>query len=550
MKFLLRLTKILMLLFLSQTITAQNGMIEEKRLEAIDSILKSYYVPTNTGGAITIIKNGETAYTNSIGLANVEYQIPITNSTLFNIASISKQFTTFLALILEDEGKLSFDDDIRLYLPELKHLSHKISIKQLTNHTHGLPNVDELATLKGTNQLTHHEVVKMLLNIKQTNFAPGDDYQYNNTGYVLLAEIIERIGNQPFNEQLNEKIFSVLGMNNTQAVGNYNEVIHNKAYSYQLLNGHQYINNPVQISTMGSSGLYTTIEDMTLWAKNYYNAIVGKPKFYERMAAATTINSGKRIKYGMGLQFDNYKGIDIVFHGGGTNGYRSYILHAPKYQLSLIFLANTGDFSGLDIIYNAFEIILKEDIEKEEKYDPNTTTPDLKQFEGTYEIFPGICYTIIAEEEQLYFQPFGKTEKIPLPILSENIFSVPFIPHSKFIFYPNGFDFQIGDFTYPCVKTVVTPLKANEVYLKGFTGIFRNIEHNITYEITVRDHQLVARNGSNGEIILNPLEGLSFYSDQSYFGRLDFLKNSKGVIKGFSLSGQNLKNIAFEKISR
>ncbi|MCG8327416.1 MAG: beta-lactamase family protein [Chitinophagales bacterium] len=549
MKFILRLTKILMLLFLSQTITAQNGIIEEKRLEAIDSLLKSYYVPANTGGAITIIKNGETAYTNSIGLANVEYQIPITNSTLFNIASISKQFTTFLALILEDQGKLSFDDDIKLYLPELKHLSHKISIKQLTNHTHGLPNVDELATLKGTNQLTHHEVVKMLLNIKQANFAPGDDYQYNNTGYVLLTEIIERIGNKPFNEQLNEKIFSVLGMKNTQAVGNYNEVIHNKAYSYQSLNG-SYIDNPVQISTMGSSGLYTTIEDMALWAKNYYNTIVGKPEFYERMATTTTIHSGKRIKYGLGLQFDNYKGIDIVFHGGGTNGYRSYILHAPKYQLSLIILANTGDFSGLDIIYNAFEIILKEDIEEEKKYDPNTTTTDLKQFEGTYEIFPGIYYTIIAEEEQLYFQSFGKTEKIPLPILSENIFSVPFIPHSKFIFYPNSFDFQIGDFTYPCVKTVVATLKVNEVYLEGFTGIFRNVEHNITYEIIVRGHQLVARNGSNSEIILNPLENLSFYSDQSYFGKLDFFKNSKGAIKGFSLSGQNLKNIVFEKISQ
>ena len=179
---------------------------------------------------------------------------------------------------------LSFGDDIRLYLPELKHLSHKISIEQLTNHTHGLPNVDELAALKGTNQLTHHEVVKMLLNIKQANFAPGDDYQYNNTGYVLLTEIIERIGDKSFNEQLNEKIFSVLGMNNTQAVGNYNEVIHNKAYSYQQLND-QYIKNPVQISTMGSSGLYTNIEDLALWAKNYYNTIVGKPEFYERMEA-------------------------------------------------------------------------------------------------------------------------------------------------------------------------------------------------------------------------------------------------------------------------
>ena len=154
------------------------------------------------------------------------------------------------------------------------------------------------------------------------------------------------------------------------------------------------------------------------------------------------------------------------------------------------------------------------------------------------------------KEWKLYFQELGTTEKVPLPILSENTFSFPFIPHSKFTFYPDRFDFRIADFTYSCLRIVINSVKASEVNLEDFTGVFRNIEHNITYEIIVRDHQLIAKHGLNDEIILTPLERLSFYADQFYFGKLDFFKNSKGAIKGFSLSGQNLKNIAFEKISR
>ena len=233
----------------SFAVVGQNNFTEKSYSE-IDSVFNSMYQPQNTGAAFAIIENGITTYKNTKGLANIEHQISITDSTAFHIASVSKQFTTFLALLLESEGKLSFEDDIRNHLSELKHLPYKITIKELTNHTHGLPNIHELMNLKGAypqEQMTHKQAVRLLLKTQQTNFEPKEKYEYNNTGYMLLAEIIERVGKKSFKEQLKEKIFLPLQMNHSEVIDDVNILVKNKAYSYKLVNG-QYQNHPLQLA--------------------------------------------------------------------------------------------------------------------------------------------------------------------------------------------------------------------------------------------------------------------------------------------------------------
>jgi CubicO group peptidase (beta-lactamase class C family) len=283
----------IIIFILSQSIFGQAEVLDKETARKIDSLFNSYHQQDVTGSIMSIIKNEKTVYRNKNGLANLEHQVPITDSTIFNIASVSKQFTTYLALLLEEEGKLHFNDDIRKHLPELSHLPNKITIKQLTNHTHGLPNPDELAQLKGVETMNHQQVLKMLLNIKQVSFLPGDNYFYKNTGYVLLSEIIERVDQKPFNEQLKDRIFKPLGMNHTQAVGYTDKVLKNKAYSYGLV-GKTYINMPLKGGTMGSSGIYSSINDLSLWAKNYQKVTLGKRKFYEKMELPTFLNSGKK----------------------------------------------------------------------------------------------------------------------------------------------------------------------------------------------------------------------------------------------------------------
>ncbi len=546
MKHRILITTFLFLLVQSQIVLGQSNTIEQQSFTEIDSLFNDLYQSNRTGAAFAIVKNGETVYKNFKGLANIEYHLPITDSTAFHIASVSKQFTTFLALLLEKEGKLSFEDDIRNYLPELNHLSNTITIKDLTNHTHGLPNIDELAHLKGVlpqAEMTHHEIVQFLLKIKRTNFNTKDNYEYNNTGYILLAEIIERVGKKSFKEQLKEKIFLPLDMHHSVAINDKSIVVKNKAYSYQLIND-TYQNYPLKLSAIGASGINTTLNDLIGWAKNYQNPIVGTREFYDKMEQATYLNSGKKINYGLGLQFGTYNGLRIVFHGGGDVGYRAYMLHIPKHKLSIIILANTNDFSPLDAVYETIDILLKDDAKDEASKKVELSNEKLKRFEGTYEFYPGNYWTIIAENGTLNFQQFGTKDLNPLPYLNGTTFEFPYIPYSKFVFYENRFDFHIADFTYECNKTTINQPNQNEIKLEEFTGIFKNEEFNIIYELETKNSKLIVKRAFDS-IVLNPLTTKSFYSPN--LGKLDFIYNSNGIVKGFELSGQNFKNIVFEK---
>jgi len=198
------LKQLIIILFLIPfTIFSQQLELDKQSYQKIDSLFNSYHSKTEPSSTFRILQNGEIIYSNQIGLANLEHQIPITETTRFNIASNSKQFTTYLALLLEEEGKLSFNDDIREHLKELAHLPYKVTVKQLTNHTHGLPNIDELTEINGEiNSMHNYKVLDILLKVKSINFKPSSRYQYNNTGYILLAEILERVSKKPFEELL------------------------------------------------------------------------------------------------------------------------------------------------------------------------------------------------------------------------------------------------------------------------------------------------------------------------------------------------------------
>jgi CubicO group peptidase (beta-lactamase class C family) len=517
----------------------------------IDSLISNYYPSGSSPGiAISIIVQGEMIYSNQVGMANLENMIPITDSTAFHIASVSKQFTSFLALRLEEEGKLSMSDDLRIHIPELKKLPYKITLKQLANHTHGLPNLFELAQLRGIgveDRMTHEEVVQMLLQIKQINFKPGYQYEYNNTGYVLLAEVIERIVGKPFQTVLKERVLSPFGMINTTAVPKSDMIIKNKAHSYRL-EGDQYKNYAFNIMANGSSGISTTIHDLASWAVNFQFPEKGSQKILQKMQEPTRLANGEVVNYGLGLEWKNYKGLDVVFHGGGDAGYRSYILHVPKQQFSIVIMGNNNDFAPFELTYDIIDFYFKE---HQTTYSPKKTTyttKELKLLEGTYEFAPGTYYNIIAERDTLYFQSYGTRDKAPLPVIGDDVFLFPYIPTAKCSFYEGGFDFLIADFKYSCKKVNLDPPNRENIQLSEFIGLYRNAEFNTEYEIVISEDHLVAKHSFNEDTVLYPLAENSFYSPSGSLGQIDFIKSKQGEIMKFNLSRQNIKNLEFKKI--
>lgn len=517
-----------------------------------DSLVALYAAPTTPGVAVAVVQENRIVYSNQRGIANLEYDIPITDSTEFHVASVSKQFTAFLALMLEDEGKLSMDDDIRKYLPELKELPYKVNLRQLANHTNGFPNIHELAYLTGVSPqdvLTQQQVLKMLLAQRQLNFPPGTKYQYNNAGFALLAEIIQRVTGKSFAAYAQEKIFTPLGMKHTFILDDNATIVKNKAYSYKKTK-EGYSKVPFNFSVYGSSGINTTTGDLARWTMNFVEPVVGSRSVIAKMETPSRLVNGQTIPYTQGLELKRHKGLDVVFHGGGDAGYRAYILRVPAQKFAVVVMGNLESFNPLDLSYGLADLYLENaETNVQQQPIPRYTTSQLSKWQGDYEFMPGSFFTLVAKNDTMFFQPFGTKELYPVPVESDSTFNFPFVPHSKLEITKNGLNFHFSDFSYPATKLKLhIPDKAT-VKQEQFTGIYYNDALKTTYRLIIKNNTLTATHALNNDIALKPLAKDEFYSDQSFFGKLQFIRNSRNQVTSFMLSGQNLNNIRFQKIA-
>ncbi len=524
--------------------------VSESTVQKINTLLNEYPVTKGPGIAISVMKEGKIIYKHQKGYANLEHSIPISDTTKFVVGSISKQFTAFAILLLEGKGKLSVDDDITNYLQELKGLTHTITIKQLINHTSGFRNTTDLYTLKGKTEedrISQEEMVALLLRQKELNFVPGSQFQYCNSGYVLLAEIVKRVSGMAFTEFTQERIFKPLKMTNSLFPDDLTHVIKNKAHSYSK-QGNEYRYIPLNRSVVGSTGLYTTTHDLSLWAMNFNDPIIGNRKIFQKMKAKSTLNTGKNIPYALGQEVKKYKGLDVIFHGGGDAGFRSYLLRVPKHEFAVVVTGNFESFNPLNLSYGLVDIFLSDFIkEPKKKQVPDYKHKDLKRFEGDYQVFPGLYITIFAEKDTLYFKGYGSDQKLALPVLDENEFVFPDRPHSKFRFTKDGLVWHFSDFYYPGKKVYLNPPVYSSKEIKAFSGTYKNNEVETSYEFIIKNDQLIATHHDNPDIVLKPIDTDTFISNTAYIGRVEFTRNKMGHINGCKISGQTSYDVFFQR---
>ena len=278
---------------------------------------------------------------------------------------------------------------------------------------------------------------------------------------------------------------------------------------------------------------------------NYQKPVIGSREIYNKMQQNTFLNSGNRVEYGLGLQTGKYKGLNVVFHGGGTAGYRSYILHIPTYRLSVVLAGNKGNFDGLFIAYKLVDLFLgNHQVLSAQPQKMSYTSAELKRFEGMYEINPGNYLEISSDGKNLYQ---GKS-KMLLTIMGDDQFGIPAIPTASVIFHKETLTFNVGDFAFVCKKVKLEPIKVNKADLNKLTGFYRNEEFNTIYQLLVEGNTLIARHYINPDVLLYPLSPTNFYSHKSFLGQLDFRKDKKGNVTGFILAGANIANVEFKKI--
>lgn len=321
--------------------------------DSSNSIVDSAFVdirPGNPGAAVIVLRNNEVVYSAEYGIANLEYGIPLSDSSIFDIASISKQFCAMAALLLEADGRLDLDVDVRRYVPELPDFGHKITARHLVHHTSGIrdwPHVMSLGGVQMSDVISFEQILRMLFMQESVNFTPGGEYMYSNTGYNLLALVIERASGMSFREFTREKIFKPLGMLNTHFSDNYREVVRNKVDSYQMSSpddgAGEYLVATNQLTALGSSSLNTTTHDFALWMQNFDTGIVGGQNLVARMIQPGTLNSGTTMDYAFGLSVGSYRGLPMIGHGGSWAGYRTDFRRFPEQGLSIAIFCNFSD---------------------------------------------------------------------------------------------------------------------------------------------------------------------------------------------------------------
>ena len=247
---------------------------------AVDQLFAQWAGPDSPGASIAIIQNGKIVYSQGYGSANLEYGVPNTPATVFDLASVSKQFTAFAIYLLAQDGKLSLDDDVRKYLPKLHDFGKVITIRQLVHHTSGVRDQSNLLLLAGwrlEDVITDEDVARLLFQQTELNFAPGDRFLYSNSGYTLLAIVVKQVSGKTLPEFAKERIFDPLGMAHTHFQDDYGIVVKDRAYSYARQPDGKYRYVALSYSMAGPSGLFSTVGDLARWDENFYTGEVGGP---------------------------------------------------------------------------------------------------------------------------------------------------------------------------------------------------------------------------------------------------------------------------------
>jgi CubicO group peptidase (beta-lactamase class C family) len=244
---------------------------------------------------------------------------------VFDIASVSKQFAGFAISTLLQDGKIALDDDIRKYLPEVPDFGKTITIKHLLHHTSGLrdwPQTLNVAGWRWDEVFSFQDIMRMVKNQKELDFDPGTKHMYSNTGYNLLAAIVEKVSGESFREWTDENIFTPLNMSTSHFLDDHQTIIKNLAYSYHR-SGDQFAKSSTGLTAYGSSSLFTTVEDLSKWVINFDKQVASKNPVYTRMLEDGVLNHGDKVGYGYGLGFGEEGKLKTVSHTGGWAGYRT-----------------------------------------------------------------------------------------------------------------------------------------------------------------------------------------------------------------------------------
>jgi CubicO group peptidase (beta-lactamase class C family) len=311
---------------------------------AIDKLFAGYAHSGSPGCAAGVFQDGAAVFSRGYGFADLTNDVPITPATRFTTGSVSKQFTAASIALLAQSGRISLDDDVRKYVPELPAYQAPVTIRHLVHHTSGVRDFWELVDLGGMRPddgYTVDDMLNLAAHQKGLNFAPGSEYRYSNTGYLLLGVVIRRVTGQSLRTFADSAIFRPLGMRETLFLDDHNEIVPRRAVAYSPAPRGFRI-NVWNNDLVGQGGIVTSLADLQKWDENFYDAHVGGRALIDQLQTPGHLTGGGPMTYAFGLTIETYRGMRLVQHTGSTGGYRAALYRFPDAHTSVAMLCNVS----------------------------------------------------------------------------------------------------------------------------------------------------------------------------------------------------------------
>lgn len=525
----------------------------EPTSQQIDALFSRWDNSDSPGAAIAIIKDGKVLYKKGYGMANLEHGTPNTPQTIFDIASVSKQFGAMAIAMLAKAGEISLDDDIHTYIPEVPNFGDSITIRHLVHHTSGLRDWPATLAVGGWRMddiISFDQILRMTWKQQTLNFEPGSAYSYSNTGYNLLAEVVPRVTGRSFPEWMDELVFTPLGMNHSHFQDDHQMIVKNRAQAYRKESG-TYKMIPNGLTALASSSLFTSVDDLIKWVLNFETKEVGGSEVDSLMHVQGVLNNGNRIPYAFGNSIRPYKGLQHVTHSGSWAGFKTYLLRFPEERFAVIVLGNASDLGASRRAYEIVDLYLQDRFIPEEPAvneitSINLTQTQLERFEGNYKLGLNWYINIFIEDGKLKTQATNEKAFDMTPV-SNTKFWVP--AYKAYIDFkgpetasPTHFEYK--DYHAPRVGEFITQ---EDVAADDYLGTYYSDELETTYTLQEIDGKLVLQHLRHGTLKLFPIIEDVFRSDHWFMVEVEFVRDSSGKITGFLTSSNRARNILFNK---
>lgn len=526
---------------------------------SVDSVFSVYNRTDRPGCAVGVYRNGRVVYSHGYGMAELNQGIAITPKTVFYIASTSKQFTATSVMLLATQGKLSLDDPVRKYVPELPAYADGVTLRHLVHHLSGIRDYLGLWAISGRlggDEIPEEQALDLIVRQKGLDFTPGSHWAYSNSNYFLLSVIVRRVTGESLRDYANHSLFEPLGMRDTHFHDDRTMIVPRRAEGYEPNGTGGYRIVRTSFALVGDGGLHTTVEDLAKWDENFFNTTVGGgASFVQRLYTRGVLSSGDTTEYAAGLFIKPYRGLPTVSHGGSFIGFRAELLRFPSAHTSVGILCNdyTADPSAMALA--VANVVLRDAFAKSAA--PSATAQSgagasaqaaqrpSDRFVGRFEFLPGVAATIERAGNGLSMKAMGRDW--PLAALNDSTYSADGLPGT--LAFRRLADGRTGLMASATMDAPAAPLLPAPVLSAAdrarLVGSYFSEELQATYVVKERDGQLMVRGGYGDWMPMEPFQPDQFSTGQA---KATVLRDKSGRVTALVLDASRMKNIQLVRV--